>query len=212
MGIWTEVSTAFIVRITKPPDKSHLLTWFQHHATATLTIAAALLPGIATLFLVSVTKAESKRNHESNRHLIESNRHLINLQFRANAYKNVVQFIVETRYQMRKRLRGLQDRIADQTYAHQQPPEVNREELSLFVALELHASSEALEVYFDWDDKLTTCSKLFDKLIKRDQSLEFKNLSEASRIKDLNTISSQISELYRLEKSFLETVKREVAI
>ena len=205
MALWTEVSTAFIVEVTKNPGKSDFLQWFQHHTTTTLTIVAALLPGIATLFLVSVTKAESKRNHESNRHLI-------NLQFRANAYKTVVQFIVETRYQMRKRLRGLQDRIADQTYAHQQPPEVNREELSLFVALELHASSEALEVYFDWDDKLTTCSDLFDQLIKRDQGLEFKNLSEASRIKDLNTIASQISELYRLEKSFLETVKREVAI
>ena len=106
----------------------------------------------------------------------------------------------------------VQDRIADQTYGHQQSPEVNREELSLFVALELHASSEALEVYFDWDDKLTTCSNLFDKVIKRDQGSESKDLSETSRIEDLNTIASLISELYKLEKTFLETVKREVAL
>ena len=84
MALWTEVSTAFFVEVTKNPGKSHFLQWFQHHASTTLTIAAALLPGIATLFLVSVTKAESKRNHESNRHMIESNRRLINLQFRAN--------------------------------------------------------------------------------------------------------------------------------
>ena len=212
MVLWTEVSTAFIVEVTKNPGKSHLLSWFQHHTATTLTIAAALLPGIATLFLVSVTKAEGKRNHESSRHMIESSRHLINLQYRANAYKNVVQFIAETRYQMRKRLRGLQDRIADKAIDQPQPPDVNREELSVFVALELHASSEALEVYFDWDDNLTTCSNLFDKLIKRDQGLEFKDLSDTSRIEDLNTIASQMSELYRLEKTFLETVKREVAL
>ena len=212
MALWTEVSTPFMIGITKISDKSHFLSWFQHHTATTLTIAAALLPGIATLFLVSVTKAEGKRNHESNRHMIESNRHLINLQYRANAYKNVVQFIAETRYQMRKRLKSLQERIADQTHDHPQPPEVNREELSVFVTLELHASSEALEVYFNWDDKLTICSNLFDKLIKRDQSLEFKDLSETSRIEDLNTIASQMSELYRLEKAFLETVKREVAL
>ena len=189
-----------------------MIHWFQHHSAATLTIAAALLPGIATLFLVWATKTEGKRNHESNRHLIESNRHLINLQYRANVYKNVVQFLAETRHEMRRRHKSLQDRIADQTYDHQQPPEVNREELSVFVALELHASSEALAVYFNWDDKLTICSDLFDKLIKRDQILEFKDLSEKFRMEDLDTIASQISELYRLEKAFLETVKREVAL
>ena len=178
----------------------------------TLTIAAALLPGIATIFLVWVTKTEGKRNHLSNRRLIESNRHLINLQYRANVYKDVVQFMAETRYQIRKRHKGLQDRIADQTYYHQQPPEVNRDELSVFVALELHASNEALKFYFDWDDKLTTCVDHFDKLIKRDQHLEFKDLSEKSRVETLNAIASQISELDRLEKAFLETVKQEVAL
>jgi hypothetical protein len=60
MAFWTQVSTAFIVEIIKNPGKGHFLPWFQHHATTTFTIAAALLPGIATLFLVSVTKAESK--------------------------------------------------------------------------------------------------------------------------------------------------------
>jgi len=188
------------------------MTWFHHHTAIILTIASALLPGVATVFLVWATKIAGKRNHESNRRLIESNRHLINLQYRANVYKDVVQFMVETRYQMRKRHKGLQDRMADQTYYSQQPPEVNHEELSVFVALELHASSEALKTYFVWDDKLNTCADHFDKLIKRDQHLEFKDLSEQSRAEDLNAIDSQISELDRLAKVFLETVKQEVAL
>ena len=189
-----------------------MLTWFQHHIAASLTIAAALLPGIATVFLVWATKTEGKRNHLSNRRLIESNRHLINLQYRANVYKNVVQFMAEARYKLRERHKGLLDRIADQAYYTEQPPEVNREELSVFVALELHASSASLEIYCVWDDKLTTCLGHFDNLIKRDQHLEFKDLSDKSRFEDLTAISSQISELHRLEKAFLETVKREVAL
>lgn len=189
-----------------------MIHWFQHHTTTILTIAAALLPGVATIFLVWATKAEGKRNHLSNRNLIESNRHLINLQYRANVYKDVFQFMTETRYQMERRHKGLQDQIADKTYYYQQPPEVNREELSVFVSLELHASIEALSAYFNWDDNLTTTMDLFHKLIKRDQNLKFNDLSEKSRMDDLNAIASQISELDRLAKAFLETVKQEVAL
>lgn len=212
MTLWTTISTAHVTRIAKTPYRNHLLEWFSHHTAASLTIAGALLPGVATIFLVWATKTEGKRNHLSNRHLIESNRHLINLQYRANVYKDVVQFMAETRYQMRRRHKALQDRIADQDFNFQQPPEVNREELSVFVALELHASTEALKAYFDWDDNLTTCMDLFHKLVNHDHDVESKNRSEKFRIDDLTSLASQTSKLHTSEKAFLETVKREVAL
>ena len=55
-----------------------MTSWMQQNAASTLTAAGTLLPGIATVFLVWATKTEGRRNHESNRRLIESNRHLIN--------------------------------------------------------------------------------------------------------------------------------------
>ncbi|OIQ75430.1 hypothetical protein GALL_429000 [mine drainage metagenome] len=189
-----------------------MTSWMQHNATATLTTAGTLLPGIATIFLVWATKTEGRRNHESNRRLIESNRHLINLQYRANVYKDVVRFMAETRYQIRRRFKRLQDQLGDQSQDDETPLEVNREELGVFVALELHASGEVLEAYFDWDDALTSSMVLLQSLIKGDGQLAPAKPADRSRSFELDTLATHMSELDRLEKRFLETAKQEVAL
>lgn len=189
-----------------------MTSWMQQNAASTLTAAGTLLPGIATVFLVWATKTEGRRNHESNRRLIESNRHLINLQYRANVYKDVVRFMAETRHQIRRRYKRLQDQLADQSQDDETPPEVSREELGVFVALELHASADVLEAYFDWDDSLTSSMVLLQDLIKRDRYLAPAKPTDRSRSVELDTLATQMSELDRLEKRFLETVKQEVAL
>lgn len=164
----------------------------NNHATVVLTIVASFLPPIATFFVVWATKTEGKRNHLANRQLIESNRHLINLQYRANVYRDVIQFMAVNRHRIIRRYLRSQEpelvKVTDQDRSH----EINRDELSVFVALELHASAIALAAYFKWDDALTACLD--------------------SMVEDSDVIQRRISELDRLEKSFLETVKQEVAL
>ena len=185
---------------------------FHHQAINALSLVATFLPPIATFFVVWATKTEGKRNHQANRQMIESNRHLINLQYRASVYRDVIQFMAVNRHRvMRKYLNSQEPQSVEQTNV-ERSPEVNRDELSVFVALELHASDNALKAYFRWDDKLTTCTELIHQLIERHRNDSARNRPENTSWVDSNAVLHQVSELDRLEKAFLETVKQEVAL
>lgn len=180
--------------------------------TAIGTIALASV----TYKLVRETKDQGKRNHEANQRSYDLTLHQINLQYKASVYNGVIQFMANTRIWLTKRLDALRVHLAEPTHPLLQASrELNSEELNTFVALELHGSDEALVANSNWNDKVESCSDLFDKLIDHDVHRDFNvesNPSEPSRVELLNSIDSQLSELYNLEKAFLERVKEEVRL
>jgi hypothetical protein len=178
-------------------------------------IGTMALAGV-TYKLVRETMNQGKRNHEANQRSYDLTLHQINLQYRASVYNGVIQFMANTRIWLTNRLDSLRLHLAEPTHPLLQASrELNSEELNTFVALELHGSNEALVANSIWNDKVESCSDLFDKLIDRDVNRDFNirsDPSETSRVELLNSIDLQLSELYSLEKAFLDRAKAEVRL
>jgi hypothetical protein len=124
--------------------------------------------------------------------------------------------MAQTRIWFTLRLESLNEHQAEPTHPLlASPRQLNDEEMEIFVALELHASTEALSANSIWYDKSQRCSDVFDAVINHDSNRNFNLPSsphEGPRVELLDEIRSLLSELEVLEKAFLELAKTEVRL
>ena len=166
--------------------------------------------------MVQTTKSQGEQNAAANQRSYELTLHQINLQYKANVYKGVIQFMAKTHIWFTARLDSLSEQLAEPTHPLLNlPRQLDDQELDIFVALELHASAKVLAANLIWDEEAKKCSTLFDELTNRDVNRDFNqpsNPQEEVRIGLLNQIRSHLSELDNLEKAFLDTVKADVRL
>lgn len=229
MLIWMDIASILAVRFMRRLGNTGSVTLPKYHHVGLVgfwdrfysgapfwtAIGTFALAGV-TFSLVQQTKEQGKRNHEANERSYRLTLHQINLQYKADVYRGVIRSMAQTRIWFTVRLDSLMEHLAEPTNPLLAPPrQLSDEEMEILVALELHASTEALSANSNWYDKVQRCSDAFDALIHRDVNRNFNqpsNPHEGSRIQLLEEIRSQISDLEVLEKVFLDLAKTEVRL